>query len=75
MLAKTGDYILNKKARGIDSDLGKVEAVAAEHIITKKGILKVDRFLLPKKLVERIEIDRIRLNLTENEAEAYKSSY
>lgn len=35
MLAKTG------KLRGIDADLGKVEAIAAEHIITKKGILSV----------------------------------
>jgi len=69
------DDILNKKARGIDADLGKVEAIAAEHIITKKGILKVNRFFLPKKLVEKIEFDRIRLNLTEKEAEVYKSGY
>lgn len=44
------DDILNKKVRGIDDDLGKVEPVAAEHIITKKGILSVDRFFLPKNL-------------------------
>jgi len=74
-VSQNWDDILNKKARGIDADLGKVEAIAAEHIITNKGILSVDRFFLPKKLVDRIEFDRIWLNLTENEAEAYKSSY
>ena len=48
-VSQNWDDILNKKARGIDADLGKVEAIAAEHIITKKGILSVDRFFLPKK--------------------------
>jgi len=48
-VSQNWDDILNKKARGIDADLGKVEAIAAEYIITKKGILSVDRFFLPKK--------------------------
>jgi hypothetical protein len=68
------DDILNKKARGIDADLGKVEAIATEHIITKKGILSRDRFYLPKKLVKRIDVDKIWLNVTENEAEVFKTS-
>jgi hypothetical protein len=38
------DDILNKKARGIDADFGKVEAIATKHIITKKGILMATRF-------------------------------
>jgi hypothetical protein len=68
------DDILNKKARGIDADFGKVEAIATEHIITKKGIMSRDRFYLPKKLVERIDVDKIWLNVTENEAEVFKTS-
>ena len=74
-LNQNWDDVLNKKARGIDADFGKVEAIANEHIITKKGILSRDRFFLPKKLVERIDVDRIWLNVTENEGEAFKSSY
>ena len=48
-VSQNWDDILNKKARGIDADFGKVEAIAAEHVITKKGILSRDRFFLPKK--------------------------
>ena len=67
------DDILNKKARGIDVDFGKVEAIATEHVITKKGILSRDRFYLPKKLVKRYDGDKIWLNITENEGEVFKT--
>jgi len=63
---------LNKKARGIDADFGKVEEIDTNHIITKKGIIKKHRFYLPKKIVERLDEDRM-FNVTENEAEIYKS--
>ena len=62
-----------KRARGIDSDLGKVEEVDTNHIITRKGLVKKHRFYLPKKIVEKMDENRILLNVTEDEAEIFKS--
>ena len=64
---------LNKWARGIDTDLGKVEKVDTNHIITRRGLVKKHKFYLPKKIVERMDGNRILFNLTEDEAEIYKS--
>jgi hypothetical protein len=64
---------LNKRARSIDTDLGKVEEVDTNHIITRKGLVKKHKFYLPKKIVERMDENRILFNVTEDEAEIYKS--
>ena len=64
---------LKKRSRGIDADLGKVEEVDTNHIITRKGLLKKRKFYLPKKIVEKMEENRILFNVTEDEAEIYKS--
>ena len=64
---------LKKSARGIDTDLGKVEEVDTNHIITTKGLVRKHKFYLPKKIVDSIDENRILLNLTEDEAEIYKS--
>ena len=63
---------LNKMARGIDTDLGKVEEVDTNHIITRKGLVRKHKFYLPKKIVEKMDENRILLNITEDEAEIYK---
>ena len=64
---------LKKSARGIDTDLGKVEEVDTNHIITTKGLVRKHKFYLPKKIVDSIDENRILFNLTEDEAEIYKS--
>ena len=63
---------LEKRARGIDADLGKVEEVDTNHIITRKGLVKKHKFYLPKKIVEKMDENRILFNVTEDEAEIYK---
>jgi hypothetical protein len=63
---------LKKRARGIDADLGKVEEVDTNHIITRKGLVRKYKFYLPKKIVEKMDENRILLNITEDEAEIYK---
>jgi hypothetical protein len=59
-------------ARGIDTDLGKVEKVDTNHIITRRGLVKKHKFYLPKKIVERMDGNRILFNVTEDETEIYK---
>jgi hypothetical protein len=63
---------LKMSARGIDTDLGKVEEVDTNHIITRKGLVRKHKFYLPKKIVEKMDENRILLNITEDEAEIYK---
>ena len=63
---------LKKRVRGIDADLGKVEEVDTNHIITRKGLVRKHKFYLPKKIVEKMDENRILLNITEDEAEIYK---
>ena len=63
----------NKRARGIDTDLGKVEEVDTNHIITRRGLVRRHKFYLPKKIVERMDRNRVLFNITEDEAEIYKS--
>jgi hypothetical protein len=63
---------LKKRVRGIDADLGKVEEIDTNHIITRKGLVRKHKFYLPKKIVEKMDENRILLNITEDKAEIYK---
>lgn len=46
--------LLNKEAIGIDKcDLGKVQQIKDDTIITEKGIINKKRYFLPKKLIDK----------------------
>ncbi|MDW0146203.1 MAG: hypothetical protein QOK60_05510 [Nitrososphaeraceae archaeon] len=46
--------VLKKEAIGIDKcDLGKVQEIKDETIITEKGVISKKRYLLPKKLIDK----------------------
>jgi hypothetical protein len=48
--------IIKKEAIGIDeSELGEVEEVNVEYIITQTGTMYKDKFYIPKHLVERFD--------------------
>jgi len=66
--------VLKKEARGIDdnADLGEIQEVSPEYIITQKGTLVVDKFYIPKSLVERFDGNTVWFKLTEKEANKYK---
>ena len=53
-------------------DLGKVQEVSSEYIITQKGTLVLDKFDIPKSLVERFGGDTVWFKITEEEANKYK---
>ena len=66
--------IIKKEARGLgdDTDLGEVQEVGVEHIVTQKGILDKDKYYIPKNLVDRFEDGVVYFSITNEEAKHYK---
>ena len=65
--------VIKKEARGInDFDLGEVQEVSGEQVITKKGIVDKDKFYLPKSKVNSFDGDKLRFEVTKEEAEIYR---
>ena len=66
--------VLKKEARGIrdNSDLGEVLEINPEYIITQKGTLVVDKFYIPKSLIERFDDNTVWFKITEEDANKYK---
>jgi hypothetical protein len=66
--------VIKKEARGIEdeSDLGEVQEVGTEYILTKKGAIDGDKFYIPKNLVERFDGHTVWFKLTEEESHQYK---
>jgi hypothetical protein len=65
--------VLKKEARGLgNADLGEVQEVNPEYIVTQKGTLVVDKFYLPKSLVERFDDNTVWFKITEEEANTYR---
>jgi len=67
------DEIVKKEARGKnDYDLGDVQDVQPEIVVTKKGIVDKDKFYLPKMLVERYDGHKVFFSITKEDAENYR---
>jgi hypothetical protein len=67
------DEIFKKEARGKnDYDLGEVQDVQSEIVVTKKGIVDKDKFYLPKMLVERYDGHKVFFSITKEDAENYR---
>ena len=67
------DEIIKKEARGKnDYDLGEVQDVQPEIVVTKKGIVDKDKFYLPKTLVERYDGHKVFFSITKEDAENYR---
>ena len=66
--------VIKKEARGLEdeTDLGEVQEVGTEYILTKKGTIDGDKFYIPKNLVERFDGHTVWFNLTEEESHQYK---
>src|ERR671925_541666 len=69
------EKVIKKEARGINGfDLGEVQEVNGEQVITKKGIVDKDRFYLPKSKINRFDGDKLWFEVTKEDAETYKHS-
>lgn len=67
------DDILKKEARGLNEyDLGEVDEIQTEIVVTKKGIVDKDKFYLPKSLVERFDGDKVWFSINKEDAQVYR---
>lgn len=63
--------IIKKEARGFDEneDLGEVQEIGQEFVVTERGILKKHKFYLPKNLVKGYDGEKLWFNISEEDAE------
>ena len=67
------DEVIDKKARRIDVyDLGEVQEVEGNVVVTQKGIFDNDKFYLTKRLVDRFDGLYLWFNITEAEAQEFR---
>jgi hypothetical protein len=65
--------IVKKEARGInDFDLGEVQEIQDDVVVTQKGILDKDKFYLPKNVVDRFDGHNVWFKITKEDAEVYR---
>jgi hypothetical protein len=64
---------IKKEARGInDYDLGEVQEIQSDVVVTQKGILDKDKFYLPKNMVDRFDSQNVWFKITKEDAEEYR---
>ena len=64
------DKIIKKEARGIDdADLGEVQEVNSDNVVTQKGILDKEWFHIPRNLVNSYDGNKLIFRVTKEEAE------
>jgi hypothetical protein len=67
------EKVIKKEARGLDDyDLGEVQEVNEDIVVTKKGVVDKDRFYLPRSKALRFEEDKLWFEVSKEEAKAYK---
>ncbi len=73
------ENIINKKAKGIDNiDLGEIQKITSEYIITEKKDIDINKnknkISIPRNLVERWDEDNVWFQVTEEEIESFKEN-
>ena len=65
--------ILKKKANGIDDncDLGEIQKVEAENIVTVKGIINKLKYRIPKHLIAGFDGRTLYFGITKAQAKRY----
>ena len=62
--------VIKKEARGInDADLGEVQEIRLENVITKAGVVDKEVYSIPKNLVERYDGHNLWFRVTKEDAE------
>ena len=62
--------IIKKEARGInDADLGEVQEIRLDNIITRAGVVDKEVYSIPKNLVERYDGHNLWFRVTKEDAE------
>jgi hypothetical protein len=62
--------VIKKEARGInDADLGEVQEVRQDSVITKAGVVDKEVYSFPKNLVEKYDGHNLWFRVTKEDAE------
>jgi hypothetical protein len=62
--------VIKKEARGInDADLGEVQEIRLDNVITKAGIVDKEVYSIPKNLAERYDGHKLWFRVTKEDAE------
>ena len=62
--------VIKKEARGInDADLGEVQEIRQDSVITKAGVVDKEVYSIPKNLVEKYDGHNLWFRVTKEEAE------
>ena len=65
--------LLRKKASGIDDcDLGEIQDVQAEFIVTEKGIINKKRYCIPKNLIAGFDGHRLYFRIMKAESKRFR---
>lgn len=63
------DKVLKKEARGIDDyDLGEVQQVTSEYVLTQKGLVNTRWFQIPKHLAQEFDESKLVFKIIRDEA-------
>ena len=73
------ENLIKKKAKGIDNtDLGEIQQITSEYIITEKKDTDTnknkDKIFIPRNLLERWDEDNVWFQVTEEEKESLKEN-
>ena len=67
--------VINTDARGMGGyDLGEVQSVNSDQVITKKGLIEGYNFFLPKSLVDRYDGHVLWFRITQEQAQQYRQT-
>ena len=62
--------VIKKEARGInDADLGEVQEVRLDNVITKAGVVDKEVYSIPKNLAEKYDGHNLWFRVTKEDAE------
>jgi uncharacterized protein (TIGR02271 family) len=63
------DEVIKKEARGIDDyDLGEVQEVTSEYVLTQKGLVNTRWFQIPKRLAQEFDGGKLVFKIIRDEA-------
>ena len=64
---------MKKKARGIDNfDLGEIQEIEQDYVVTRKGLIGIDEFYVPKELLEKYDGVNVVFRIEKKDAQLFK---
>lgn len=65
--------VVKKEARGIDNaDLGEVQEIGQNYVMTQRGVISRDKFFIPKYMVEGYDGHTLWFNVSDVQLEQFK---